>query len=81
MCNFNVAIVDHDCIFRLLQSNHNQAVYLKYIKEIILHKWWMKSMSYKNYYVYWYMSTHRKAFKNIKTFNTLKIILCNVKGI
>jgi len=37
MCNFNFAIVDRSCIIRLLQSNHHQAVYQKYIKEIILH--------------------------------------------
>jgi len=69
MCNFNVAIVGHSCIFRLLQSNLHQAVYQKSIKEIILHLGGEQCLLYKNYYVYWYMSTCIKAFKNIKTFS------------
>ena len=32
-----VAILDHSSMFRLLLSNHHQAVYRKYNKEIILH--------------------------------------------
>jgi hypothetical protein len=36
--NFNVAIVNCNYIFRLLQTNHCQTVHQKYDKEIILHK-------------------------------------------
>jgi len=34
--NFNVAIVVCSCLFRLLESNHHQAVYQTYEKDIIL---------------------------------------------
>jgi hypothetical protein len=37
MYNFNGAIVDCGYVCRLLQSNHYQAVYQKYKREIILH--------------------------------------------
>jgi hypothetical protein len=36
MHSFNVAIVECCYMFRLLQSNHSQALYQKYKKEIIL---------------------------------------------
>jgi len=36
MRNFIVAIVDCSYMFRLLKSNHHQAVYQKYKTEIIL---------------------------------------------
>ena len=35
--NFKVEIVDCSYMFRLLQSNHHQAVYQKYKTEIIFH--------------------------------------------
>ena len=35
--NFNLAIVDCSYMFRLLQSNHHQAVYQKVKQEMILH--------------------------------------------
>jgi len=37
MHNFNVAVVDCSCMFRLLQSNHHQTVYQKCKKGIIVH--------------------------------------------
>jgi len=37
MHNFKGAFVDCSKVFRLLQSNHYQAVYQKYKNEIILH--------------------------------------------
>jgi hypothetical protein len=37
MHNFNVAFLDHSYMFRLLLSNHHQAVYWKYNKEFVVH--------------------------------------------